>query len=364
MFKLNILDRYIILKFLKTFFFTVLLFNIISVVIDFSEKIEKFIEEPITPFQIAFGYYPNFVLDIDGILFPLFTLIAVVFFTSRLATNSEIISILNAGVSFGRLLYPYLIGATIIAGMLLMGSHYIVPNGNKIRLDLVYKYIHKNDDKGKTQDVHFFVAPNAKVFVHKFYKGQNRVNKFRYERFQDAKLVYMLKANSAKYIEADDKWELNDYEVRKFTNTGQELYIGRGQKKDTTLNLKPSDFVDYKDQHTMMTTPELLDYIDYLNSRGASNTKKYVLEFYRRSAEPFSIYILTIIGVAIAARKVRGGLGLHLAFGIGLCAMYVFLSRFSVVFALGSALPPLVGIWIPNFIFGSIAIYLVRIAQK
>lgn len=364
MLRLNTLDWYIIKKFLRTFFFTILLFNIISVVIDFSEKVEKFIEEPISTFQIVFGYYPNFILDINGILFPLFSLIAVVFFTSRLAYNSEIISILNAGVSFNRLLYPYMVGATFIAGLLFIGSHYFIPNGNKTRLGLVYKYIHKNDDHGKDQDVHFFVGKDAKVFVHKFYKGQNRINKFRFERFEDNRLVYMLKANSAKWIEDEEKWELNDFEARKLTKDGQELIIGRGQKKDTTLNLRPSDFVDYKEQHTMMTTWELLDYIDYLNARGASNTKKFILEFYRRSAEPFSIYILTIIGLAIAARKVRGGMGLHLAIGIGLCTLFIFLSRFAIVFALGSSLPPLIAIWIPNVVFGLIAIYLVSIAQK
>ncbi len=358
------LDIYIIGKFLRTFFFTVLIFTLISVVIDFSDNVERFIEEPITFRQIILGFYPNFVLNISGMLWPLFTLIAVVFFTSRMAYNSEVISIFNAGVSFRRFMYPYLLGAALIAAMHLLGNHYFIPEGNKIRLDLVHKYIHKNEDKGKTQNVHIFLSPDSKVFIHNYYKSQNRANKFRLEKFEGNKLTYLLKANSAKWLEEDKKWRLNDYEVRTFDGDRQGLVLGQGMEMDTTINLSPDDFVDYKEQHTMMTTPELRTFIGYLHQRGAGNTKKYEIELHRRSAEPFTIFILTVIGMAIAARKVRGGLGLHLAIGIAISAIFVFLSRFAVVFAAGNAIPTLVGIWLPNFIFFLVSVYLVVRAQK
>ncbi len=361
---IKILDRYIIRKFLSTFFFVVLIFTMIAVVIDFSEKVEDIIEESITIRQVIFDYYANFILFIDGLLWPLFTLIAVIFFTSRLAYNSEIISILNAGVSFRRLLVPYLVSATFIALIQLAGNHYVIPNGNKSMLDIVYTYFDKDKDKGKTRDVHMFIAPDTKVYIRSYRKRDSTAADFRVEKFNDHRLVYLIKANLAEWQGPPDNWRLRDYEIRSFDELQEDLVIGRGQYLDTTLNLTPADFVDYAEQQTMMTTPELKAFIQKQKSRGVGNTQKYEIELYRRSAEPFTILILTIIGVSIAARKVRGGMGFHLAIGIGLGALYIFLSRFSIVFATGQAVPPLVGIWFPNIVFAAVAFYLFTKAQK
>ncbi|MCB0553416.1 MAG: LptF/LptG family permease [Phaeodactylibacter sp.] len=358
------LDKYIIQKFLSTFFFVVLIFTMISVIIDFSEKVEKFIEEPITKKEILVDYYPNFILFIDGLLWPLFTLIAVIFFTSRMAYNSEIISIFNAGVSFRRLMRPYLIAASFITILHLVGNHYFIPKGNKIRLDIVYTYIWRDDDKGKTQDVHMFLSPDTKIYVNYFRKRDSTARKFRLEKFKGEELVYLLKANSAEWIGPPDKWKLRDYEIRTFDGMHEQLVVGRGKEIDTTIAFTPNDFVDYKEQQTMMTTPELTRYIDTQRRRGVGNTQKYEIEKYRRSAEPFTILILTLIGLSIAARKVRGGIGLHLAMGIGIGALFIFFSRFAVVFATGQTIPPLVGIWLPNLLFTAVAIILVRNAQK
>lgn len=359
------LDKYIVDKFLKTFFFTLLIFTMISVIIDFSEKVNKFIEEPITFYEIIFQYYPSFILNIAGILWPLFTLIAVIFFTSRMAYNSEIISIFNSGVSFERLMYPYFFGAAVIAILHLAGNHFLIPMGNEVRLDLTYKYLYKNDDKGKTTDVHLFIAPDTKIFVHSYYKLQGRINKFRLEKFNENKLVYLLKANTAIWLPDEKKWRLSNYEIREFDESGKDrLLLGNGLEMDTTINLTPEDFVDYKEQHTMLTTPKLKEYIQYLNERGAGNTKKYESELFRRTAAAFSNFILTIIGLSIAARKTRGGMGLHLALGIALCAIFVFLSQFSIVFAMGNVFPPLFGTWIPNIVFSIIALFLITRAQK
>jgi lipopolysaccharide export system permease protein len=360
---LKILDRYIIKKFLSTFFFTVLIFTMISVVIDFSEKVEKFIESEITKWEIYVEYYPGFIMFIDGLLWPLYTLISVIFFTSRMAYDSEIISIFNAGVSFKRLMRPYLIAATFIAGLHLIGNHYFIPLGNKARLDVEHAYIWTNNDRGKTQDVHMFVSPDTKVYINYYRKRDSTARKFRMEQFEDGKLVYLLKANTAEWIGPPNRWKLRNYEIRTFDGMEEQFILGRGKDIDTTINLRPSDFVDYKEQHMMLTSAQIKDYIKSQKKRGVGNTKKYEIEYHRRTAEPFTIFILTIIGMTIAARKVRGGIGLHLAIGVGIGAMFIFFSRFAVVFAAGQAIPVALGIWLPNVLFGLVAIYLVRNAQ-
>lgn len=358
------LDQYIIRKFLTTFFFTALIFAMISVVIDFSEKIEDFIEEPITIKEIVVDYYPNFMMFIAGLLWPLFTLIAVIFFTSRLAYNSEIISIFNAGISFRRLMRPYLLSAGVIAALHLIGNHYVIPKGNKTRLNIEHTYIHKNDDKGKTRDVHLFLSPDTKAYIRFFRKQDTTARDFRIEHFKDKELVYMLKARSAEWLGPPNKWRLRNYEIREFDGLDEKIFFGTGKHMDTTLNLTPDDFVDYINQHTMMTSGELRKFIQKQRNRGVGNTAKYEIELHRRTAEAFTIFILTIIGMAIAARKVRGGMGLHLAMGVGISAIFIFLSRFAVVFATGQAIPILLGIWIPNLVFSLVAFYLVSIAQK
>jgi lipopolysaccharide export system permease protein len=358
------LDQYIIRKFLGTFFFVVLIFTMISAIIDFSEKVEKFIEEPITKKEILIDYYPNFILYIDGLLWPLFTLIAVIFFTSRMAANSEIISIFNAGVSFQRLMRPYLLSAVLLAALHFIGNYYFIPKGNKTRLDIVHTHIWRDNDKGKTQDVHMFLSPDTKIYINYYRKRDSTARKFRLEQFEGNQLAYLLKANTAEWVGPPNRWKLRDYEIRTFSGMHEQLVLGRGQEIDTTLNLTPEDFVDYKEQQTMMTTPELRQYIAQQKKRGVGNTKKYEIELYRRTAEAFTIFILTIIGMAIAARKIRGGVGLHLAIGIGIGALFIFFSRFAIVFATGQSIPSLLGIWLPNLVFGGIAVYLVRNAQK
>lgn len=358
------LDKYIIKKFLSTFFFTVLIFTMISVIIDFSEKVEKFIEEPITIKEILVDYYPNFILFIDGLLWPMFTLIAVIFFTSRMAYNSEIISIFNAGVSFRRLMRPYLISASIIACLHLIGNHWFIPKGNKKRLDIEHTYIWKDNDKGKTRDVHMFVSPDTKVYINYFRKRDSTARQFRLERFAEGRLAYLLKANTAEWNGTENKWRLKNYEIRTFDGFKESLVLGKGKEIDTTLNLTPSDFVDYLNQQTMLTTPDLQKHINKQRERGVGNTQKYEIELHRRTAEAFTIFILTLIGMSIAARKVRGGMGLHLAMGVGIGAVFIFLSRFSIVFATGQTIPVLLGIWIPNVIFALVAIFLLSKAQK
>lgn len=361
---LRILDRYIIRKFLGTFLFVMFIFTLMAIVIDFSDKIEDFIEEQVPFSEMIFDYYVNFVLYMIGQLIPLYALIAVIFFTSRLAFNSEIISILNAGVSFRRLLRPYLISALLIAGFHLFANHYLLPNGNKSRLDFEHTYIWKSNDKGKTRNVHFFIGPETTVYLKRYNKKNKSADEFRLEQIKDNKMVYMLKAKKATWLEESGKWRLKDFEIHTFNGMAEGLEVGLNETMDTTLNLRPDDFVRFLNQKDMLSTSELQQAISRDLERGVGNTKEYEVEVQRRSSEPFSIIILTIIGLAIAGRKVRGGLGLHLLFGVVAGALYIFLIKFSITFANNDVIAPSLGVWLPNILFGLVAIYLVRNAQK
>ncbi|MEZ4988231.1 MAG: LptF/LptG family permease [Saprospiraceae bacterium] len=256
------IDRYILNKFMSTFFFTVLLFTLITVIVDFSEKVEKFIESDITQREIYLQYYPNFIIFIYGLLFPLFTLIAVVFFTSRLANNSEVLSIFNAGVSFKRFLRPYLVGAVFIAILHAIGSNYFIPIGTKVRLELEQKYFDPNRDVGKNRNIHMFLGPDTKIYVNTWRKTDSTMRGFRLERFEKNELVYLMKATSAKWQGEPDNWRLSNYEIRTFDGLNETFFSAQGKHLDTTLAVRPEDFSDYKEQQSMMTSGELLRYVE------------------------------------------------------------------------------------------------------
>jgi len=358
------LDIYIIKKFLGSFGFTMLLFTIISVAIDFSTKVEKFIEKDCTWQEILFDYYVNFVWYINGLLIPLYVLIAVIFFTSRLAFNSEFISILNAGVSYRRIMRPYLISAGIIVLFHFYANHLLIPHGNKVRLGFEHKYIWTHSDKAKKRDIHMFMDPNTKVFIRHFRKTEKYASDLRLEKYEDGKLVEYLKCKKATWLGPPDKWQLEDYEIRTFNGTKEGFVLGQRLKLDTTLNITPEDFVRYQNQMEMLDTPEMQKFIDREKSRGLSTTQIYSVEIHQRSAEPFSTFILSILGLSIASRKVRGGIGLHLAIGIGLGAIYVFLSKFAETFAVNLDVTPVFAIWLPNIIFLFVTIFFIFKAQK
>jgi lipopolysaccharide export system permease protein len=358
------IDKYIIKKYLSSFFFTMLLFSMISIIIDFSNNVEDFIEEDVTIGQIIFDYYLNWVLWINGLLIPLYALIAVIFFTSRMAYNSEIISILNAGVSFRRLMVPYLVAASLITTLHLIGNHYFIPLGSKVHYDFQHKYIWKYSDKGKTNDVHLFIGPETTAYIKHYRKVDSTARDLRIEQYKDNELVYLLKAKVAEWDRPPNHWKLKNYEVRTFDGKQETFQLGTKEEIDTTLNITPGDFVEYVNQDEMMPTGELLGYIHSQEDRGIGNTKRYRVELHRRSAEPITVLILTIIGMTIAARKVRGGIGFHLAIGIGLGATYIFLSKFSATFATNESLPPIIGVWFPNIVFLIVAVWLISRAQK
>jgi lipopolysaccharide export system permease protein len=362
-FKLSILDKYIIKKYLSTFGFVVMIFTLVACVIDFSEKADAYKKEAVTKREIFFDYYPNYIPHINMLLFPLYALIAVIFFTSRMAYNSEIISVFNAGISFKRLMRPYLIGGIVIASIHLLCNHYIVPQGNKTRLKFEHKYIATSQDKGKTDNVHMFLDANTKIFIGYYRKNDTTARDFRIEHYENNELTSIVKAENASWKGYPNKWQLQAVQKRSFKGLTETLQTNIATM-DTTLNLTPDDFVRFINQNEMLTTPELYHEITKLEKRGMGGTKAYEIEVHRRTSEPFTILILTLMGMALAARKVRGGIGFHLAIGIGVGAIFIFLSKFSVTFATQPGIPAIVGVWLPNILFGMIAAYLVANAQK
>jgi lipopolysaccharide export system permease protein len=359
------LDRYIIRKYLGTFFFTCLLFSMVALVIDFSERVQKFVDKKIPLEEIVGDYYINFIPWINSLLWPLFSLIAVIYFTSRLARNTEIISMYSSGISFGRVLRPYLIAGSLLMVLSILGNHYVIPRANDIRLRFERQYIWTSHDQGKYENVHVFLSPDSKAFVRFYRKRDSTISDLRLETYNEEKeLVSVLKASSAEWLAPPHLWRLKNYEKRTFDSLSEAYFEMRGRHLDTSIAITPQDFSDYRHGETTMTTPEIQRFIAREKRRGLRQSEKHIVEIYRRTAEPIAILLLTIIGYAVASRKVRGGIGLHLAVGMGIGAMFVFISKFSIQFAHNPSLHPLLGAWLPNLLFLPVTIYLVIRAQK
>lgn len=361
---LRLLDRYIIRKYLTTFFFTAMLFSLLAITIDFSEHIEKFVEQPVTKREILLDYYLNYIPWINGLLWPIFALIAVIFFTSRMARNTEVVAMLNAGMSYGRFLRPYLVAAGLLAGLYLLGNHVVFPHGNRSMLTFQNKYIFKNNIRVKAGNIHLFIGPETKVFIDHYLSVDSSGTGFRLEQFDSLRLIYLLKAKTFRYLKDSGKWRLNDYEVRTWENGKEHYFAGKGLSIDTAIALYPTDFVHYSNDKEMMTTTELSRQIRFEQERGIGSSRVMRSELHRRWAEPFTIIILTVIGASIASRKQRGGMGLNLALGVTIGALFVFVSKFALTFSTNLGMPPMLAMWLPNLVFGSLAFWLVSRAQK
>jgi lipopolysaccharide export system permease protein len=357
------LDRYLIGKFLSAVAFSLLIFTMVSMAIDFSEKVQTFIEKPCTASEVLLQYYPGFAMYMAGLLLPMYTLIGVVFFTSRLAFNAEILSIFNAGVSFWRLARPYLIAAGLIATVHFTLNHFAIPVLNKIRLKFERTYIWLDHQRVKSSNVHFLLAPDVKLYADGFSAYSKTINGMRLERIRNNRLESIVEAQTATWIDSTHRWRLRDYTVRQFDGL-KESFNKYSAPLDTSLNLVADDFIWYHNGNEEMTTPELRAAIERDRSRGASGSKVYEIERHRRTADAFTNIVLTMIGLALAGRKVRGGIGLHLALAIAVGASYVLLSKFAVSFASSGALPVGLGMWVPNIIFAMVALFLAFKAQK
>ena len=360
--KICVIDRYIIGKFLGTFFFTMLMMIIITVVFDVSEKIDNFIEKKAPLHAIIFSYYFNFVPYFISLFSSLFIFLSVIFFTSKMASQSEIIAILSSGISFRRFLYPYFIGACFLALFSFVLNDVIMPSANKKRLEFEDKYI-KNPVSFHERNVHKQVEPGLFVYLESFSTHSETAYKFSLERFDGDRLVSKLMSENAVWNREQEKWTVGNYYIRDIDSLGNET-LQSGVSIDTTVNLHPSEFKRRNNFMETMSIAQLKDFIDELKMQGADNVNVFLIEMNKRIAFPFSTFILTLIGASLSTRKLRGGIGIHIAIGIIISFLYILFMKFSDEFATKGNLHPVMAAWIPNIIFGFVSIFLYRLAPK
>lgn len=356
------LDRYIITKFLGTFFYAISLLAGIIIVFDLSEKIEDFLENKAPVMEIVFDYYLNFLPYFINLFSYLFVFIAVIFFTSKLAGNTEIIAMLSSGVSFNRLLRPYLVSATFLALLSFVLANFVIPHTNVKMRRFEQKYV-SNLQKDIGQDVHFQIAHNNFVYCRAFNSETNTIVDFSLEQFDaQGALVFKLNAATAVYDSLQQHWQLHNYYKRYLTAQGERLL--RGATMDTAIALVPQDLKVVKEDYKEMDFFEIRQYVKDQKLKGAANVVEYEVEQHKRMAYPFASLILTIIGVSLSSRKQRGGMGVHLGLGIALTFLYILFMQFATVFAVYGGLLPILAAWIPNMLFVIIAIVLLRKAPK
>lgn len=359
---LKILDYYIIQKFLSTFFLSIVLILSIVVIFDLSEKIDDFIDSGAGLHEIIFDYYVNFV-PYFGVLFSsLFAFIAVIYFTSRMAYNTEIIAILNSGMSFRRFLVPYMISATLIGAITFYLSDQVIPGANKVKLDFEEKYVRKAPVKFKTKDFHRQIEPGVYIYLQNYSNVSKVGYNFTIEKFEDGELVSKMFADQIRWDTAVNKWQARRYYIR--TIDGLSETIEEGKSIDTTLAIHPDDFKMRLTIVETMSLRELDDFIDKQLMQGETNITSYQIERQNRIAFPFSLFILTLIGVAVSSRKMRGGIGLQIAIGVVISFSYILFTQFSKQFAIGGMLPVTAAVWLPNIVFILVAIYLFRMAPR
>jgi len=357
---LHKIDFYIIKKFLGTFFYAIALIISISIVFDISENIDDFMTKEVPAKAIIFDYYLNFVPYFANLFSGLFTFIAVIYFTSKLAYNTEIIAILSSGVSYKRLMRPYLIGATVIAIFSYMLGNYIIPPANKKKVDFRNLYI-GSQKSANERNIHRQIEPGVFVYMSSYSASGDVGYKFTIENFSDRKLTSKLTADYIKWDREKKKWVIHDFNIR--TIDGYTEKITQGTEKDTTLNMLPEDYQVVENIVETMTLPTLNKSIANLKLRGV-NTTDYEIEKHKRRSGPFSAFILTIIGVSLASRKIKGGIGFHLGLGLLLSFSYILFTQVTTVFATSDLLAPWLAMWIPNIVYGGLAFYLYRRAAK
>lgn len=345
-----------------TFFFSLLLILSIAVVFDFTEKIDDFLEKGAPAKAIVFDYYLNFIPYFANLFTPLFVFISVIFFTSKMASQSEIIAILSSGVSFKRLMFPYFVGALIIGIFSFSLGAYIIPSANKTRLEFEGRYIKIRKNKERNS-VHMQIAPGTAIYMHNFYSTRQVGDYFTMEKFDGKKLKSKMVAQTVEYDTTSGRWTLREYLLREFLDNGT-MRITQGASIDTLLNMKPSDFKSEIKFFETMNSNELHAYISDQKERGIGNIEEFEIEKHRRIASPFSAFILSLIGVSLASRKTRGGMGLHIGVGIGLSFGYILFMTVSTTFAVSGTVSPMVAVWIPNFVFAVIAAVLYVRAPK
>ncbi|HTO16979.1 MAG TPA: LptF/LptG family permease [Edaphocola sp.] len=349
------IDKYILYKFLSTFLFFILMMSVIICVIDYTQKIDDFVKNNAPTGQLLIYFSvtaPSFIV----LLFPLFVFLSTIYYTSRLAYRTEIVAILSAGVSYSRFLKPFIIGGLILAGVNLLTNHYLTPKGNVIMNNFLRKYFF--DKKVGTDGVHLKLTDSTYLYIGNFDFMGNTGNNFTYEKVIGTELKEKWIAHRIEYKEDSMQWVLGD--VVEIQNDGIRETLIKSSSKTIDLNIIPDDLDLDKHIKMEMTTPELLRFINREKERGGDKITDFEVEYYRRSAQAFATFLLVIIGVSIASKKTRGGSGFHLAVGIAISALYVLTLQLTSTFSINSGLHPVMAVWIPNFIFMVLTIYLYR----
>ena len=354
---MNKLDWYIIKKFLGTFFFTLALILLIVIVFDISEKIDDFLESEVTVKSIIRDYYLNFIPYFGNLFSPLFIFISVIFFTSKMANDTEIIAILNSGMSLKRLLKPFMISAFLLGSLSFVLGNFIIPSSNSERINFENKYL-KSKRYSRAKNIHMQIQPGQYIYMESFNSTRNIGYKFTLENFRNGRLSSKLKSDYIQYDTLSSKWTINKYEIREFSDDGE--IISNGARIDTSINLSPYDFTKRKSLVETMNMFELNDYIADEKLKGSEQLVYHQIEKHKRVAFPFASIILTLIAVAIASRKTRGGIGIHLGIGILIAFTYILFMQVSTTFATNSNLHPALAVWIPNLcymVLASVLIY-------
>lgn len=358
------LDWYIIKKFIGTYFFAIILIISISIVFDFNEHLAKFTQYHAPWKAIIFDYYLNFIPYFANLFSPLFVFIAVIFFTSKLAGNSEIISMLAAGVSFKRLMRPYMISAAFISLLTFFLGAYVIPKGTIVKQN--FETMYKNKKRTTSaQNVQLQVGQGVIAYIQHYDNNVKRGYGFNLDKFENKKLVSHLTAQEIQYdtiSESKYHWKISQWRIRDMR--GLKEKITSGARKDTVIMMEPTDLVFSKGQQETFTSPQLREYISKQINRGSSNVVQYEVEYHKRIASSFASFILTTIGMSLSSRKRKGGMGLYLGIGLALSFTYILLQAVSSTFAINANTPPMLAAWIPNIIFAVVAYFCYRQAPN
>lgn len=362
------LDWYILKKFLVTFFFCMVLFMLVAVAVDSSEKADDFVKTGLSTAQIIQQYYFGFAPYIWGLLFPLFVFIAVIFFTSRMAVRSEIIAILASGTSYNRMLRPYMVGGVLLGLILWFGNRYVIPRANAIRSDFQTNYIDKNDPSKSANLPEcrncFYrrIDTSTYIGIKNYDTARMTAPYFFMEKIKDDKVIYNLRAGSVKWDTATRQWKLTNVIERKLDSNGE--LTTQHDSLTLHISLRPEELRRDEYLKDRLSTPKLVAFLEREELRGTEGLSALKVERYRRTATPFSVLLLTLIGAVIASRRSRGGSGMHMAIGIITAALFIVSDRFSTVFATKSDLHPLLAAWLPNLAFSIVAFWMYKKTPK
>lgn len=358
---MKIIDKYILKRYLATFTVMLLLFIPIGIVIDVAEKINKILESKV-PFSAVAMYYWDFTVYFANLLFPIFLFLSVIWFTSKLANNTEIIAILSSGISFSRFLRPYIIGATIVSVFALLSGFFLVPKASKGFNDFRYTYLKNNKEIRQNSNVFRQISDDEFLYVSNFNSVSKTAFNFTLEKFKEEKLDYKITSNRLKWNEKDSTYTMFNYQKRIVGPLGDVLE--RAEKKDTVFSFDLEDLTPVIYIAETLTLPDLVRFIDKEKARGNGNINTYLVVLYRKYSLPLAAFILTIIAVSVSSMKRRGGMGVNLAIGIVIAFTYIFFDKIFGTMAEKSSIPPFIAVWFPNFVFGLLAIYLLRNAKR